>query len=100
MQVIADEQKRAFRAEPANRGRFITTGLWRYSRHPNYFGQMLMSVALALFMLPAMGASATSSWWAKCAVLAPAFEILLLLRVSGIPLLEQAGRDKWSDDAR
>lgn len=37
-EFVADEQKRAFRGNPANRGRYITTGLWRYSRHPNYFG--------------------------------------------------------------
>lgn len=97
VQIIADEQKRAFNANPRNKGRFISSGLWKYSRHPNYFGQMLLNVSMALFCLPAMGASTTS--WVQClAVLSPLFEIWLLLRLSGIPPLEKTAKDRWGDD--
>lgn len=98
IEVVADEQKRAFRAVPANKGRFITTGLWKYSRHPNYFGEILMWVSFALFCAPPMLASGPTLQ--ALSLLSPGFTIWLLLRVSGVPLLERAGKDKWGDDDR
>ena len=91
-QAVADEQKRAFRAVKRNRAHFITTGLWRYSRHPNYFFQICSSWLLAAFCAAPLVA-VTSAGWLVC--LAPALETFLLLRVSGVPLLERAGRRKW-----
>jgi steroid 5-alpha reductase family enzyme len=79
IESVADFQKSQFRNDPSNRGKFINTGLWRYARHPNYFGEMLFWVGLTSFTFPAI------SW----AWVGPIFLIFLLLKVSGIPLLEK-----------
>ena len=52
IEAVADAQKSAFKAKDENRGRFVTTGLWRYSRHPNYFGEMLVWWGLFVFAVP------------------------------------------------
>lgn len=96
-QALADEQKRAFRADPRNRGRFIATGLWRYSRHPNYFFDILAQWALAAFCLPGLWAGC-GPFWGSLAAAGPALHTLLLLCVSGVPLLEAQGKQKWGDD--
>ncbi len=92
IEVAADDQKRAFRADPANRGRFITTGLWAWSRHPNYFGEITLWVGVALVALPAL------SGWQHLTLVSPLFVGLLLTRVSGVPLLEARGQATWGDD--
>lgn len=88
----ADAQKRAFRGDPANRGRFITTGLWAWSRHPNYFGEITLWVGVALIAVPAL------SGWQYVTLVSPLFVTLLLTRISGIPLLEARGTRTWGDD--
>jgi steroid 5-alpha reductase family enzyme len=95
LQVVADEQKRAFAADKRNAGRWIATGAWAACRHPNYLGQMVMSWALAAWCAPALPAGGA---WAAAA-LAPAFETWLLLRVSGVPLLEAHADKRWGGDA-
>jgi steroid 5-alpha reductase family enzyme len=92
VEAVADAQKRAFRADAANRDRFITTGLWAWSRHPNYFGEITLWVGIALIALPAL------SGWQHLTLVSPVFVALLLTRVSGIPLLEAKGRRRWGDD--
>ncbi len=92
-EVVADRQKRAFRRDPANRGRFITQGLWRYSRHPNYFGEIVLWVGIAVMALPML------SGWAYLTLVSPVFVYLLLTRISGVNLLEAQGRKRWGDDA-
>ena len=52
IEVVADEQKRRFRSESANRQRPITTGLWSWSRHPNYFGEIVLWVGIAVIAAP------------------------------------------------
>ena len=96
IEAVADEQKRAFRATRGNRGRFIDTGLWAYSRHPNYFAEMLMWLSLAALCAPALFAIGGA---APAALLSPLFSIGLILFVSGVPLLEKLGQQKWGDDA-
>lgn len=96
--ALADEQKRAFRADARNRGRFIAAGLWSWSRHPNYFFQIVASWALAVFCAPALLAGGGAA--AAVAVAAPAVETLLLLYVSGVPLLEANANEKWGDDVK
>ncbi|MCG6895807.1 MAG: DUF1295 domain-containing protein [Thiocapsa sp.] len=91
-EAISDNQKRRFRRDPANAGRFITTGLWAWSRHPNYFGEITLWVGIALIALPAL------SGWQYLTLLSPAFVFLLLTRVSGIPLLEAKAEERWGDD--
>ncbi len=81
-EAVADRQMRAFRADPANKGDVCDTGLWRYSRHPNYFFEWLGWIAYPLF---AIG----PSWpWGWLALSAPAVMYWLLVYVSGIPPLE------------
>lgn len=76
----ADRQLEAFKADPASRGRVCATGLWRLSRHPNYFFEWLVWVAYALM--------ATPSPWGWTAWLCPALMLYLLFRVTGIPATE------------
>jgi steroid 5-alpha reductase family enzyme len=80
IETIADTQLAAFRDNPANRGRVLDSGLWRYSRHPNYFGEFC--VWWGLFLL----ALSTGAWWA---IVSPLLMSVLLLRVSGVTLLEK-----------
>jgi steroid 5-alpha reductase family enzyme len=89
VEITADAQKSRFRAEPTNRGRFIHAGLWSWSRHPNYFGEILLWVGVAVVALPALRG------WQWVTLLSPVFVALLLLRVSGVPMLEKAADEKW-----
>lgn len=92
IETVADAQKSAFRSREENRGRFITTGLWRYSRHPNYFGEILVWWGLFVYAVPFLDGSAFA------VVIGPVFITLLLLFVSGIPLLERSADEKYGDD--
>jgi steroid 5-alpha reductase family enzyme len=83
-EVVGDTQLARFRANPANRGRVLDTGLWRYTRHPNYFGDAVLWWGVYL-----MAASVPGGW---LTVLSPLLMTLLLLRVSGVALLEQSLR--------
>lgn len=81
---LADAQMKAFRADPANRGRVADTGLWAWSRHPNYFFEWLVWLAYPVIAFdPARP-------WTLAALIAPALMYLLLTRVSGVPPLEAA----------
>ncbi len=89
IEAVADAQKRRFKADPANRGRFIQTGLWARSRHPNYFGEIVLWVGVTIIALPVL------QGWQWVALASPLFVTLLLTRVSGVPLLEQRADDTW-----
>ena len=80
-EAIGDEQLRRFKADPANRGKVMDHGLWRYTRHPNYFGDACVWWGLWLVVLPAGGV-----WWT---LVGPAVMTLLLVRVSGKAMLER-----------
>ena len=89
-EIVADSQLQAFKSDPANRGRTCRVGLWKYSRHPNYFFEWLIWVAFALF---AMG-----SPYGYIALASPALMLFFLFRVTGIPATEaQALRTKGED---
>lgn len=92
IEVTADVQKSRFRAEPQNRGRFIDSGLWSLSRHPNYFGEILLWIGVLVIAAP------TLQGWQWVALMSPVFVVLLLTRVSGIPTLEKKAAKKWGDD--
>ncbi len=80
-EAIADAQLAAFKRNPASRGLVCNRGLWRYSRHPNYFFEWLIWVGYGLLALAAP--------WGWLGLVAPAAILYLLLRVTGIPLTEQ-----------
>lgn len=89
IEVVADWQKSRFNADPVNQGKFIQSGLWSRSRHPNYFGEILLWTGVAMIALPVL------QGWQRVALISPIFVALLLTRVSGIPLLEQKANQKW-----
>lgn len=91
-EVIADDQKRRFKADPANKGRFITTGLWAWSQHPNYFGEITLWTGIAVIALPLL------SGWGWLALFSPMFVTLLLTKVSGINLLDAIAKQRWGQD--
>jgi steroid 5-alpha reductase family enzyme len=92
IEAFADAQKSAFRADEANRGRFVASGLWRYSRHPNYFGEILVWWGLFLYAVPFLHGAAFA------VVAGPLFITLLLLFGTGIPPLERSAAEKYGDD--
>jgi steroid 5-alpha reductase family enzyme len=92
IEVVADEQKRRFRRDPRNNGRFITSGIWAWSRHPNYFGEICLWLGVALIALPVL------SGWQYATLVSPVFVYILLTRISGIPLLESRGKKRWGED--
>ena len=89
VEVIADSQKSHFNANPANKGKFIQTGLWSRSRHPNYFGEIVLWVGVAVIALPLL------SGWTWLMLISPLFTILLLTKISGVPGLEKYADKKW-----
>ena len=91
-EAYADHQKTVFRRNAANHGKFISSGLWSLSRHPNYFGEILLWVGVALAALPAMVGGQFLT------LISPLFVIVLLTRVSGIPTLVQKAKRQWGDD--
>jgi len=88
-EVTADWQKSRCRADPANRGVFISSGLWGISRHPNYFGEITLWVGIAVIALPVL------KGWQYATLISPVFVFLLIVRVSGVRLLEKKAEATW-----
>lgn len=89
IEIIADRQKSAFKADPVNAGKFINTGLWAWSRHPNYFGEILLWTGMAIVAVPVL------QGWQWATLISPVFVAFLLIKVSGIPLLEAKADKLW-----
>jgi len=89
IEVIADRQKSAFKAKPENKDKFINTGLWSWSRHPNYFGEIVLWVGVMIIALPIL------QGWQWITLISPIFITILLTRISGIPMLETRADEKW-----
>ena len=92
IEVVADRQKTRFREERP--GHFVHTGLWAWSRHPNYFGEIVLWTGVALI------ASSTLRGWQWVTMISPVFVFVLLTRVSGIPMLERRADERWGGDKR
>lgn len=82
---VADYQLFVFKNKPENKGKIITTGLWKYSRHPNYFGEVLLWWGLFVFLIKSIGIFP--------GILGPILLTFLILKVSGVPLLEKRYQD-------
>lgn len=92
IEVKADTEKSAFRNDSANDGKFISTGIWAWSRHPNYFGEITLWAGMALIAIPAFNGREF------VALVSPLFVLLLLTKISGLPALERRGLKRWGDD--
>ncbi len=93
IEVVADQQKSVFKANGANDGRFISSGLWSWSRHPNYFGETLLWTGVALIALPVL------QGWQYATLVSPVLVYLLLNKASGVPMLERRADKKWGGQA-
>ena len=89
IEITADNQKSAFKKDPGNKGRFINTGLWAWSRHPNYFGEIVLWTGVAIVAVPVL------QGWQWATLISPVFVYVLLTRVSGVPLLEKQADERW-----
>ena len=92
IEALADAQKSRFRSNPENRGCFIRSGLWSWSRHPNYFGEIVIWVGIAIIAAPVL----RGTQWVT--LISPLFVTLLLTKISGIPMLEKRADAKWGSD--
>lgn len=89
LEIIADTQKSNFRKNNDNKDKFITTGLWKYSRHPNYLGEIILWIGVAIISYSSLELNQLFT------LVSPIFTYLLLVYVSGINLLEKSGQKKW-----
>ena len=86
-EATADQQLYRFKSNPHNKGKVLDTGLWAYSRHPNYFGEFLIWWGYFMFALSA------GAWWT---VFSPILMTILLLKVSGVSLMEKGITERRS----
>ena len=93
-EVLADHQKTKFKADPANEGKFITGGLWDISRHPNYFGEIVLWLGISVMAVPVM------SGLQYVSLISPVFGFLLIYYVSGVRMLEDRSNKKWGNDPK
>ena len=93
IEIVADRQKSRFRSDPTNSDKFINTGLWAWSRHPNYFGEITLWTGMAIVALPVL------KGWQWATLISPLFVWLLLTRVSGVPLLQKKADERWGGQA-
>lgn len=92
IEVIADHQKSVFRSDPAHRDRFITSGLWAWSRHPNYFGEILLWFGIAIIAFPVLKS------WQLVTLISPVFVFVLMNYISGVRMLEARADRKWGQE--
>ena len=91
IEVIADNQKSAFNANSENQGKWIDSGLWSYSRHPNYLGEIMLWTGITCFGISCFSGLERVAW------ISPIFIYLLLTKISGVPILDRRGLEKWGN---
>jgi len=89
VEIIADNQKTKFRKDPANKDKFIDSGLWSYSRHPNYLGEITLWLGVSIMSLSSL------TGWQLITLISPVFTYILLVYISGVRILEERGKRKW-----
>ena len=89
VEIISDNQKTNFRKIEGNKDKFITTGLWKYSRHPNYLGEIILWIGVTIISYSSLEVNQLFT------LISPIFTYLLLVHVSGINFLEKSGEKKW-----
>ena len=89
IEIIADKQKSKFRSNLDNKNKFINTGLWSKSRHPNYLGEIILWLGISIMSISSL------SGLQYLTLVSPLFTYLLLVYVSGVRLLEESGNKKW-----
>ena len=92
VEVVADHQKTRFRSKKENQGRFINEGLWSFSRHPNYYGEITLWLGIAFIAFPVLQGLQLLT------LISPIFVYILLTRISGVTMLERRADKKWGDD--
>jgi len=92
IESIADNTKRNFSLNPKNKGKWIDEGIWKYSRHPNYFGEILVWAGMFILVAPLLSGTEL-----LVVFISPLFITTLLCFVSGIPLLEKSADKKWGN---
>ena len=92
MEAIADTQKFIFKMDSQNDNKFIKSGLWAYSRHPNYCGEIVLWTGVSVFAFGSLTGLQMIS------LISPLFVYLLLTKLSGVPLLEKKADKKWGED--
>ena len=92
VEVVADHQKNRFRSKKENQGRFINEGLWSFSRHPNYYGEITLWLGIAFIAFPVL------QGWQLLTLISPIFVYILLTRISVVTMLERRADKKWGDD--
>ena len=94
IESIADHQKFVFKSKDINKGKFINTGIWKYSRHPNYLGEILMWFGIYIYC------SVYLNSFAILTILSPIYITFLLVSVSGIPTLEKEYDRRYATDQK
>ena len=89
VEIVADNQKTKFRSNPKNKDKFINSGLWKFSRHPNYMGEILLWLGISIISFSSLEGLELAT------LISPFFTYLLLVYVSGIRILEYNGEKKW-----
>lgn len=90
VEVVADLQKDAFRADPANKGKWCATGVWAWSRHPNFFGEILLW--WGIFVLASSQFAVSDVDWGLATLVSPLLTMAILLCFSGMPTAEGANQ--------
>ena len=88
-EIIADNQKSIFRKDFNNKDKFISSGLWKYSRHPNYLGEITLWLGISIISFSSL------KGWELITLISPIYTYLLLVYISGIRILEYNGNKKW-----
>lgn len=98
LEWAADATKESFYSQAENRSRFLDRGVWRYSRHPNYFGEILCWTGVAILASAAFASTHSPAWFYVLAALSPSFTAALLLLLSGAPLAEARSDERFGAD--